>query len=100
MSAAAVIVIRRKRLARRFREGGATDPEHALTLSALGERPSWIFRQMVRHGVFVAVTGGRYYMDERAAVAFFRRQQVRALTMTAVLVLLFLLLWLSGLLGH
>jgi len=100
MSAAAVIIIRRKRLARRFREGGATDAEHAVTLAALGERPSWIFTQMVRHGVFVAAPGGRYYMDEQAAVAFFRRQQVRALTITAVLVLLFLLLWLSGLLGH
>jgi hypothetical protein len=100
MSAAAVIVIRRKRLARRFRDAGATNPEHAVTLATLGERPCWIFGQMVRHGVFVTAAGGRYYMDERAAVAFFRRQQVRALTMTAVLVLLFLLLWLSGLLGH
>lgn len=100
MSAAAVIVIRRKRLAKRFREAGATDPEHAVTLAALGDRPCWLFGQMVRHGVFVAAAGGRYYMDERAAAVFFRRQQVRALTMTAVLLLLFLLLWLSGFLGH
>ncbi len=100
MSAAAVIVIRRKRLARRFRDAGATNPEHAVTLATLGARPCWIFGQMVRHGVFVAVAGGRYYMDERAAGEFFRRQQVRALTLTAVLLLLFLLLWLAGLLGH
>jgi hypothetical protein len=100
MSAAAVIVIRRKRLARRFRDAGATAPERAVTLAALRERPCWIFGQMVRHGVFVAAAGGRYYMDERAAAAFFRRQQVRALTITAVLVLLFLLLWLSRALGR
>ena len=100
MSAAAVIVIRRIRLARRFRDAGATDPEHAVTLATLGTRPCWLFGQMVRHGVFVATAGGRYYMDERVAAAFFRRQQVRALKMTAVLVLLFLVLCLAGLLGH
>lgn len=100
MSAAAVIVLRRKRLAKRFRDAGATDPEHAVTLAALGVRPCWLFGQMVRHGVFVAGTGGHYYMDERRAVEFFRRQQVRALTMTTVLVLLLLVLWLAGVLGH
>jgi len=100
MSAAAVIVIRRKRLARRFRDAGATDPEHAVTLAALGDRPCWLFGQMVRHGVFVAAGGGRYYMDERAAAAFFRRQQVRAMWMTVVILLSFLLLWLAGWLGH
>ena len=100
MSAAAVIAIRRKRLVRRFRDAGATNPEHPVTLATLGERPNWIFGQMVRQGVFVPTTDGRYYMDEQAAVAFFRRQKVRALTMTAVLVLLFLVLCLAGLLGH
>ena len=49
MSAAAVIVIRRKRLARYFRDAGATDLQLAITLTTLGERPCWIFDQMVRH---------------------------------------------------
>jgi hypothetical protein len=58
MSAAAVVAMRRKRLVRRFREAGATDREHAITLEALGERPTWFFRQMVRVGVFRATPGG------------------------------------------
>ena len=100
MSAAAVIAIRRKRLARRFRDAGATNPKRAVTLATLGERPSWIFDKMVRQGVFVLGTGGRYYMDEGAAEVFFRRQRIWGLTMAAFLVFLFLLLWVSGVLGH
>jgi len=36
----------------------------------------------------------------RQEVEFFRKQRVRALTMTAVLLLWFLLLWPSGPLSH
>lgn len=100
MSAAAVIAMRRKRLIRRFREAGATDPKHAVTLEALGERHTWIFDQMARAGVFLAVPEGRYFMDESAATNFRRRYRVRALVGTAICLLLFLALWLLGLFGR
>lgn len=96
MSAAAIILIRRKRLLKRFREAGATDPDHAVTLEALSERPSWIFKQMNRHGVFVAVKDGRFYMDERVAAEFRRHQRNRAFIIGGVLVLVFLALWIFG----
>ena len=92
MSAAAVITIRRKRLIRRFREAGATDPEHAVTLEALGERRTWIFNQMTKHGVFLPTRDGRFFMDDRAAAAFLRQRQTRALLFIAILVLVLLLL--------
>jgi len=100
MSAAAVIAIRRKRIVRRFREAGATDVEHSITLEALGERPSWIFDQMARHGAFLSVPGGRFYMDERVAEEFLRQRRKRALLIAGFLLLLFLLLWLFGLFGR
>lgn len=97
MSAAAIIRIRRKRLVRRFRDAGATDPEHAVALEALGERPSWVFDQMARCGAFLSVSGGRFYMDEQVADAFLRQRQKRAWLIGGLLLLVFLVLWLLGL---
>ena len=99
MSAAAVIAIRRKRMVKRFREAGATDPEHAVTPESLGERRTWIFDQMVEHGVFLPTQDGRFFMDDRAGVEFLRQRRRRALLIGGVLVLVFLLLWAFGLLG-
>ena len=100
MSAAAVIAMRRRRLLRRFREAGATDPAHAVALEALGERHTWIFDRMVQAGVFLAATGGRYFMDEAAATDYRHRCRVRALVGTAICLLLFLVLWLAGAFGR
>jgi hypothetical protein len=96
MSAAAVISIRRKRMVNRFRDAGATDPEHAVTPEALGERRSWIFNQMLEHGVFLPALNGRFYMDDRAATEFLRQCRIRALVITGILLLVFLLLWAFG----
>jgi hypothetical protein len=96
MSAAAVIAMRRKRLVRRFREAGATDPEHAITLEAVGERPTWVFRQMVGAGAFRATPEGRYFMDDAAATQFLHRCRVRAFVGAGICLLLFLVLWLCG----
>lgn len=93
MSAAAVIAIRRKRLVRRFREAGATGPEHAVTLESLGVRPFWIFDQMVRRGVFIRTQKGRFYMDEQAAEEFLWQHKKRALIITGFFLLVVLFLW-------
>lgn len=100
MSAAAVIILRRKRLVRRFHEAGATDPERAATLESLGERPSWLFDQMVRQGVFIATPDGRFFMDEAAASGFLHRRRLRALVWTGLFLLLFVVLWLLGWIGR
>lgn len=100
MSAAAVIAIRRKKLVRRFREAGATDPDHAVTLESLGERRSWIFEQMARHQVFLPAEEGRFFMDEPAALEFLRQRRWRALMLGSLLLAVFLALWLLGTLGR
>jgi hypothetical protein len=93
MSAAAVIVMRRKQLVRRFREVGATDRLHAVTLQQLGQRRSWIFDQMERHSVFIEDQAGCYFMDERAAEAFLATRRKRALVITGALILILLTVW-------
>jgi len=100
MSGGAVIAIRRKRLVRKFREAGATDSAHAVTLESLGERRSWIFDQMVRAGVFGPTRDGRYFMDEQAATEFMHRIRMRAIMAAGIGVLVLLVLWACGFFGR
>ena len=95
----AVIAVKRKRLVRRFYEAGATDQDHAVTLESLGERRSWIFDQMLHHGVFSDIGDGRFFMDVELADQFLRERRFRALSIAGYLLLLFGALWLVGLLG-
>ena len=91
MSAAAVIVIRRKRLVRRFQAAGATAPERAITLESIHERHSWIFERMARQGVFLSAGPELFYMDEPAALNYLLAMRKRALWMTGLFLAIFLL---------
>jgi hypothetical protein len=97
MGAAAVIMTRRKRLIRRFREAGATRPDRAVALETLGERRTWIFNQMVRCGVFLPASDGRFFMDEQAATEFLHRMRMRAIMGAGILLLALLIVWALGL---
>ena len=85
MSAAAVIILRRKKFIRRFAEQAATSPDRAIPFDVVGMRRSWIFKQMVSRGVFVAVGDDRYYMNEQAAEEFLEAQRRRVLTAAGIL---------------
>ena len=91
VSAAAVIIHRRKRFIRRFRELGAISPDRAIPFAEAGLRRSWIFDQMVSRGVFVTVGPEHFYMNEEAAAAFLVAQRKRALVAAAILLVLFLI---------
>jgi hypothetical protein len=99
VSAAAVIVIRRKQLVRGFREAGAVDREHAASLEQLCQRRSWIFDQMVRHGVFIETDPGQFFMDEQAAEEFLSERRTRALIVGGALLLILVVIWILGLLS-
>lgn len=96
MSAAAVIILRRKRLIRRFRELGATSPDRAIAIADVGLRPSWIFDQMVARGVFVRTGDGRFHMNEPAATAFLQAQRRRVRVFGGILLLIFLIFLLAS----
>lgn len=95
MNAAAVIVLRRKKLIRRFKELGATSPDRAIPFAEIGMRRSWIFDHMIDHGVFVAAGQDRFYLREQAAQVFMKKRRRRALIVTGVLLLLFLVVLLA-----
>jgi hypothetical protein len=66
---------RRSQLLRRFREAGATDIEHAVTLDQLGQQPSSTFDHLLQEGVFRQVADDRFYIDEGAASEFENNQR-------------------------
>ena len=90
---AAVIIIRQKRIVRRFQELGAVDAEHAIDLDRVDRARTWIFRRMLRRAVFLATDDGRYYLDTGAAIEFFRFQRRRALVLSAVVLVVFFVGW-------
>jgi hypothetical protein len=45
MSAAAVIILRRKKFIRRFAEQGATSPDRAISFADVGMRRSWVAQE-------------------------------------------------------
>ena len=98
MSAAAVIILRRKRFVRRFRELGAISPDRAVNFDEVGLRRSWIFDQMVDGGVFVPAGDNRFYMKVEAAEDFLARQRRRARIFGGVMLLIFAIFFLWSLL--
>ena len=98
MSAAAAIIRRRKQLVRRFAEEGALSSDKAIPLAKVGLRRSWIFKQMVSRGVFVAVRDDRYYMNEQAAEEFLEAQRRRVLVGTLILFVVFVIVLLASVL--
>ena len=85
MSAAAVIILRRKKFIRSFAEQGATSPDRAISFADVGMRRSWIFDRMVSRGVFVGLDHDRFYLNQEAARAFLAAQRRRVLTVAGIL---------------
>ncbi len=96
MSAAAVIILRRKKFIRRFTERGATSRDKAVAFADVGMRRSWVFDQMISRDVFVSVGNDRFYMDEPVAEAFLAAQRRRALIVTAIMLGVFLIVLLAS----
>jgi hypothetical protein len=88
------IILKQNQYMRRFREAGATDPQHATPLSTLGVRNSFLFRRMVKRGVFVRFGDEAYYMDPAAAAEFVSRRRRVALFLVALILLAIFMIFL------
>ena len=89
-SAAAAIAIRRRRMIRRYRQAGATDPLHARRPEDLRIRRSWLFNRMVDGGVFIPVSDDRCFLDEAGVHRYYRRLRIRVLLFVAVAIAIYL----------
>jgi hypothetical protein len=90
MSAAVIIAAKRRRMIRRFREAGATQPEFACRPQDLGLSRSWLFERMVDRGVFVLVADGRFFLDEAAAQQWRQGRRARAVIALVIFLVIFL----------
>jgi len=88
MSAAAVVIIRVKRVFAFLRDRAAISPETAVPTGDVPYSDRWYFRRLVQHGA-VRVDGNRCYLDESNANLYLGRFRLRALVFTVLALLAF-----------
>ncbi len=94
-AAAAIIIIRIKRVFAFLRERGATSPDTAIPTSEVPYADRWYFRRVVKRGA-VREHEGRCYLDEAVAQQYLQSRRTRALAFAGVALLIFVLyLWLA-----
>ncbi len=93
MSAAAVIILRIKKVFSFLRERRAVSPESAVPESEVPYSDRWYYRRVVAFGAVKRV-GDRCYLDEALAQAYLRARRKRGLVFVAIAVLTFGLFWL------
>jgi hypothetical protein len=74
-----LVIAKQGRYLRRFSTARALAASSAKTLQELRLRDSKSFQRLVRRGVFVETTPGRYYLELGRAAAFKRHRRTQAL---------------------
>jgi hypothetical protein len=93
MAAAAVIIIRVKRVFAFLRGRGAVSPESAVPESEVPYSDRWYYRRVVAFGAVKRV-GDRCYLDEALAQAYLRAWRKRGLIFIVAAILAFCVFWL------
>lgn len=93
MSAAAVIVLRIKKVFSFLRERRAVSPESAIPESEVPCSDRWYYRRVVAHGAVKRI-GDRCYLDETLALAYLKERRRRGLVLMAIALLAFGVFWL------
>jgi hypothetical protein len=93
MSAAAVIVLRIKRVFSFLRERRAIAPESAVPEAEVPYSDRWYYRRLVAYGA-VRRIGDRCYLDEARVQAYLRDRRKRALILGVIATLAFCIFWL------
>ena len=93
MSAAAVIIIRIKRVFSFLRAQGAVSPESAVPEADVPYSNRWYYGRVVKCGAVKRV-GDKCYLDEAVAQAYIRARRMRALVFVVVVGLMLCVFWL------
>lgn len=93
MSAAAVIILRIKKVFSFLRERRAVSPESAIPESEVPYSDRWYYGRVAAYGAVKRV-GDRCYLDEALAQAYLRARRKRGLVFVAIAALTFGLFWL------
>lgn len=93
MSAAAVIIVRIRRIFSFLRERQAVSPESAIPESEVPYSQKWYYRRLVDYGAVKRV-GDKCYLDQALAQSYLRDWRKRGLRFMALAVLACCVLWL------
>jgi hypothetical protein len=93
MSAAAVIILRIKKVFSFLRERRAVSPESAIAESQVPYSDRWYYRRVVAYGAVKRI-GDRCYLDEALAWAYLRERRKRGLVFMVIALLAFGVFWL------
>ena len=88
MSAAAVIIIRVKRVFAFLRNRSALSRETAIPIQDVPYSNRWYFRRLIRRGA-VQVDGEKCYLDESKARLYLQNFRLRALVFLALVLIFF-----------
>jgi len=93
MSAAAVIIVRIKRIFSFLRAQGAVSPQSAVPEANVPYSDRWYYRRVVAYGAVKRV-GDKCYLDEAVVQAYLRARRTRALVFAVVAGLVLCVFWL------
>jgi hypothetical protein len=63
LSGAAVVIRKQNRYIQKFKDSGAISESNARPLKEMGIKEDYIFRSMVKRGVFIGTEGEKYYIN-------------------------------------
>jgi hypothetical protein len=84
---AIAIIAKRNRYVRIFRKADALSPQKTISPVEHGIRDSFVFRKLVRQGIFVRVNEEKYYLDENR-YSLIKRIKLRIVILLTILVIL------------
>lgn len=92
------VIAHRRRILRKFEEAGASDAAHARTPAELDVRVGHIFERMVKSGVLVGASEGRYSVSAEGVARWQRSTRIAVLSVIglAVVAVLVVVLALRG----
>ena len=80
------VVAHRRRILRKFEEAGASDAARARTPAELDVQDGHIFRRMVKSGVLVSASEGRYYVSAEGLARERRGIRIAVLSVIGIVV--------------
>lgn len=91
MSAAVIVAVQKKYISR-FTEANAIDASNAKSLTELDLRDRFIFRMMVKRGVFINAGNDKFYLDKQGLENFEARRIKIVFSVVFILAIIILLI--------
>lgn len=80
------IMARQRRILRKFEQAGASEAARARTQAELGIGDSHLFGRLVKAGVLVGASEGRYYLDAEGLARWHHRRRIGVLVAVGIVV--------------